>query len=232
MATAEGKVRTLVVFDPSGYPVGVEVDSDGYLRCTTADAAKGSGVLTTAEGKLRTMVGFDADGYPVALNVDADGQLKVSVNGLFERPMLRYDYQVSGDGAAATSGSWRTYPLNTEVTDTHNLGVLASNQLTLEAGDYECTLWGTFFDVQFGMLRLQDITNTIQLLKTNQIRVSTGDNTGGTAYIEGLISLAAQTLLEVQYRVDTTNATNGLGDSNITGINRWGSLLLYRRKEN
>jgi len=63
--------------------------------------------------------------------------------------ILINDTKSSGThGGTFSSGAWRTRDLNTIVSDTGGHASLSSNQITLEAGTYECFISCPAFDVE------------------------------------------------------------------------------------
>lgn len=131
--------------------------------------------------------------------------------------MMLQDQKSDGSGGGTfTNGAWRTRDLNTEVEDTSNLVTLSANQMTLEPGDYvihaRCPAGGVFGN----QVRLRNIDAGSTIL--------TGSNTylGNPsvfnadvdfAELQGLFSLAIQTVLEIQHTCQITVATIGLGTS-------------------
>ncbi len=109
-------------------------------------------------------------------------------------------------GGTFTSGAWRTRDLNSEKADTGNHASVSSNQITLEAGTYRAFVTAAHFIVDNNALRLQNITDgTTILTGTNPT------NYPGWPVIVGRFTLAAQKVIEVQHRCQTTRSTDGYG---------------------
>lgn len=114
-------------------------------------------------------------------------------------------------GGSSTSGSWLTRVLNTEVYDDIGL-TLSSNQISLAAGTYEVEASGRFFATGRCRIRLQDVTNTATLVLSDSAFANTATGGDGiSAHINGRFTLAGTATVELQYRVETSRATNGLG---------------------
>jgi hypothetical protein len=138
---------------------------------------------------------------------------KVAPVDLF--PYLQYEDQKTAgtNGGTFTSGAWQTRTLNTEVTDTHNLGTLASNQITLAAGTYEIIAHCVAGYVDSHQARLQNITAGTTLL-TGTCEYGghlNADWDGSRSFVQGRFTVAASQALELQHRCQTTKATNGFG---------------------
>lgn len=115
-------------------------------------------------------------------------------------------------GGTFTSGAWQTRVLNTESFDTNGLASLAANQITLQPGVWYTRIQAPAYRVDGHRLRLRNITagTTIQIGQAGYTPNAT-DSTQSTAYIMAEFTLAAVTVLEVQHRCTTTQATNGFG---------------------
>lgn len=119
--------------------------------------------------------------------------------------------QSSGtNGGAATSGSWQTMPLNTKDNDTANIANLTSNQITLPAGTYKVHASAPFYRGSGEQMRLYNITNSSVLVTGNTSSSATTDNTETINEINGIFTLTAQSILQLQYQVSISNAA-GLG---------------------
>lgn len=113
----------------------------------------------------------------------------------------------------ATGGAWTKYPLNTLVLNEIPSGAsLASNQITLPAGTYSFQAAAPFFQTSRSKLRLQNITDGATLTGgAVQVDAATSDSSHVLARCSGRFTLLSSKVLELQYRVATTKATNGLG---------------------
>lgn len=120
-------------------------------------------------------------------------------------------------GGTATSGSWFTRELQTELVDTGSHCTLASNEFTLAAGTYVIEATVPAYKVNQFQARLYNVTDAaVQTDGTNEIYSSTANvqntSTNMTAAIlRGRFTLSASKALRIEMRVNTTVATNGLG---------------------
>ena len=79
----------------------------------------------------------------------------VSGFGLFSSYAIIADQKSSGtDGGTATSGSWQTRDLNTEIADPDGIVSISANQFTLAAGNYLITWSAPAGDVRGHQSRL------------------------------------------------------------------------------
>lgn len=127
---------------------------------------------------------------------------------------------VNTAGGGFTSGSYQTRTLNTEVTDTNDDCSLSSNQITLQAGTYDCFITCPAVFVDSHKARLRNVTDSSTVL------VGTSeycDHTSGVAQtnsiIRGRFTISGSKALEVQHQAQTTRNTNGFGvAANLTEI--------------
>lgn len=127
--------------------------------------------------------------------------------------VLIQDQKAAGtDAGGSTVGAWRTRDLNTEVSDSANLAVLAANQITLAAGTYFVTIKASTQGVDRNYTRLQNITDaTTLIVGSDEYNFQNADTISGSSWVMGVIVLAAPKVLEVQHRFQTAHALTGLG---------------------
>jgi hypothetical protein len=134
-------------------------------------------------------------------------------------------------GGTFTSGAWQTRVLQTEVTDTGGNCTLASNQITLAAGDYECLIIAPASFVDGHQLRLQNVTDatTVILGQNAYSSANETDLITTPAVVRGVFTIAASKALEVQHRCQVTRATNGFGSELNWGTEVYTVVELWRR---
>ncbi len=120
------------------------------------------------------------------------------------------DEKASGThGGASTNGSYETRDLNTEVVD--EIGItLASNQFTLPAGTYQIRASAPTFQGSTFKAKLRNITDS-----TDEI-IGRNARSGGSvshSVIAGQFTIAASKTFEIQTRVTTSRAVDGLGSA-------------------
>lgn len=132
--------------------------------------------------------------------------------------LIVVDQKAAGtNGGTFTSGAWRTRDLNNERYNNISGASLASNQITLPAGTYKIRVdapAGSFVDTHQAII--YDVTNDA-ILRSG----SCGRNRGGgssdrssdmsNSVIVDVITLAAETILEIRHRCQSTVATYGFG---------------------
>lgn len=137
-----------------------------------------------------------------------DRDLSVNTLGHFT-----YETGAGVSAGAATSGAWRQRPLTTIKTNNISGASLSSNRVTLPAGTY----WSYFSAAFFGGTaeaenRLFNVTDNVVVYKSLP-SYGTG-NVGMVTGASGLFTLSGSRALELQYRVQTTVSSFGLGITN------------------
>lgn len=175
-----------------GYVVvdGTYSRGTGLYPGTTAGRAQGvSGVPNgTLGGLLEASTGA--------------GQLKLAHINVQRRKnaIARYSYTVaSGTTGTVYNSGANTVPLNTEDTDTNNIGALASNQVTIQPGLYyvqgEAT-WYNTAGVRSVRTSIYDITGAaIVLTGCNQFA---GATSGGIGLVSGYLLVTTPTVYELR----------------------------------
>lgn len=149
-------------------------------------------------------------------------------------PYLLYaDLRSSGtDGGTPTAGAWATRTINTEVIDTHNLGTLSSNQMTLLAGTYRFRAWGVLAACGKGACRLFNVTSGAAV--TGQIIESVYSFSPSYMSIKaeclGRFTIASSAAFSLQYWVEAANANNGLGVAKGFGDNEYYAAVEFWRE--
>lgn len=117
------------------------------------------------------------------------------------------------NGGTFTVGAWRTRVLNTEDSDTNNDCSLASNQITLAAGTYECLISAPAYFVNSHQIRLYNTTGAAVILTgtSETCNAVIGGHSQTRSFIVGRFTIAASQALEVQHICETTKTNDGLG---------------------
>jgi hypothetical protein len=120
------------------------------------------------------------------------------------------DKKTSGDeGGDFNNGDWRQRDITFEDSDTEGIGAIALNQLTLEAGTYDCTISAPARDVNQHTARLRNITGGATLLKGKNAEASSGNTSD--AVINGRFTIGIQSILQVQHYSTGTKGVSGFG---------------------
>lgn len=150
-----------------------------------------------------------------------------------ELPRATFEHQVAAgttDGGASTAGAWTKRTLNTTVTNEIGAG-LAASVIALPAGTYRAMATQAMYRGNRTRSRLRDTTNNVNLLLSENQYHSNASNNGGLVIARGRFTLAAAANVELQYRVETAVATNGLGVySNMGETEIYARVLLERLK--
>jgi len=140
------------------------------------------------------------------------------------------DQKASGSpGGTFTSGSYQTRVLNTVITNEIDGASLATNQITLPAGKYYMEAEGANYKVDHNRMRLRDTTHSIDLVTgINQHNWST-DAQGLTNSMAGDFTISESSVIELQHRCFSTQATNGFGTGNTFGDNeRFATVRVWK----
>lgn len=117
------------------------------------------------------------------------------------------------DGGTSSAATDHTRVLNTVVTNTIVGASLASDQITLPAGDY--VVWAHAIGNRPGRHRcfIFDTTNTAVVL-LGRSSFSSGSETVSTSVeVQGAFTLAGEADLELRHYIESAQADNGLGEA-------------------
>jgi len=127
-----------------------------------------------------------------------------------------YEYAIVKDEKANgsqsgtfTSGAWRTRVFSD--IDTNIDGVsLSSNQITLPAGTYKINAKAAGYKVGTHRAKLVNVTDTADVILGS---IGTAHSDGMTIYsfVEGVFTITAGKVFELQHRCYTTQTNNGFG---------------------
>jgi len=124
------------------------------------------------------------------------------------------------DGGGLIKDAWRTRDINTEDSDVYSICSIGSNQITLEAGTYLCSIIVPAYNVGRNVARLYNISDTsVAIIGTVGYSATIY---GGFSHsiIKGLFTIAAQKIFEVQHYSLNSATTSGFGlSTNISGVN-------------
>ncbi len=140
------------------------------------------------------------------------------------------DQKTAGTASGTfTSGSWQTRVLNTEVTDTNSDCTLASNQMTLSAGVYDCLAMAPANTVDRHQARLRNVTDSTTLIVGMSMFQNSGTAVENIASVMGRFTIGASKAIEFQHRCQTTKSTNGFGlEANFDEVEVYATVLLWR----
>lgn len=151
-------------------------------------------------------------------------------------PYLKYsNTQSSGAGGGnSTSGSWQTYPLNTEDRDTGGIASLSSNQIVLPAGTYKARGAITFLNNVGGVVfsaqcRLYNVSDSAIIANGLDVYSDSGSTTKITmpSSFADQFTIAGTKTIAIQYQVNVS-VTNGLGAAVSFGSEVYGFIELEK----
>lgn len=132
-------------------------------------------------------------------------------------------------GGTATTGSFQTGVLNTEVADTGNNATLASNQITLLAGTYRVYCFKVFYAVNQCKIRFRNVTDSTTVAIGHSVQANAGGNGSSSVPAFGRFTIASTKVFELQYFVNTSSSTSDLGPPTSSGeVEVYSSVLLIK----
>ena len=130
--------------------------------------------------------------------------------------IFSHELSAGSEGGSATSGSFSTRTLNTTILNTISGASLASNVITLPAGNYIVEATGCFQgSIQRAKHRFYNTTDSATVatsLNAEGVTSATASNQNG--FIQNLVGyfeITASKNFEFQYAVSSTDNTDGLG---------------------
>lgn len=138
-------------------------------------------------------------------------------------PAVKYakytDTKSAGTAAGTfTSGSFATRVINTEDSDSGNIGTLSGNQITLQAGTYRLAASAPAFVCDKHQTKWRNVTDGADVLIGTPEEATSASSVQTRSFICGEFTIAGAKAFEVQHRCSTTRATDGLGRAANFGI--------------
>lgn len=132
--------------------------------------------------------------------------------GALSYAIFRDEKSSTTQGGTFTSGAFRTKDLNTSQFNDITGASLASNQITLAAGTYLINAASPAYKVNSHVARLFNITDsTVTLLGSSGYVTGSGDSSAAYSFLNGVFTIAATKVFEIQHRGADTQSTNGFG---------------------
>ena len=150
-----------------------------------------------------------------------NGKLKLGV--LFDQAYVKVSdvkaYNVSG--GTSTSATWHTRDINTEDSDDSNICSIASNQITLDAGTYICSIFCLSHGAARNFVILYNVTDSsVELLGPPLYLSPTTYLDCVPAKVVGKFTISAQKTFEIRHYIERGQATYGLGvETGVAGYN-------------
>ena len=149
--------------------------------------------------------------------------------GLFSSYAIIADQKSSAtDGGTATSGSWQTRDLNTEIADPDGIVSISANQFTLAAGSYLIKWSAPAGDVRGHQSRLYDVTGTAEV-GVGTSEYSYTDYDGETRSMGALrVTPSGSNVYRIEHRVNTTKADRGYGTGVSWGVEQYTIVEIFK----
>lgn len=143
---------------------------------------------------------------------------------------LQHQESSGTDGGGATSGSWQTRTLNTEVTNEISGASLSSNAFTLPAGTYYVRIRTPFNAVRSFQSRLYNVTDSAAELMGEVGRGNAASDPLTMTYSEivGRITISDAKTFRVESQVELTNAGDGYGHGHTFGTNIYTNCEIWK----
>ena len=223
---------------PQGFFLGRLSVGDGDVELLTADEMTGSSGLNVpaaldtvsqaeAEAGVSTTVrAWTAQRVAQAIAALGGGGGAGTGSSGFSKVFLVQDEKADGvDGGTSVATTWTKRTLNTVKHNTLTGASVASDVVTLPAGDYYFEGSQPTNDNDTGQTRLRDTDNNVTLVLGTTEFVNNSDDGETPGLISGFFTLSAETDVELQYFVKVGRATFGLGIHTTTT----GEVAVYAR---
>jgi hypothetical protein len=128
--------------------------------------------------------------------------------------VVSYEVGSTTDGGTATGGSFQTRPLNTINYNGITGASLASNAVTLPAGNYLVNACASAFLVNQFRLRIRNTTASTNLVLGILNEAAGIENNG---YLSGQFTLSGTSTIELQMYCQTTRGGDGMGTNGGSG---------------
>jgi len=218
LAASSNLTLTLPASPSEGDTVGV-CDANGTATTYTLTVARNGSKIQSVDSDL--IIDTDRSGFILVYVDSTQGWVITSeiTGGSSGSPLLHVSHQVAdgNDGGTFTSGSYQTRPITTVQTNEIAGASLSSNQITLPAGTYYIDGFALAYKVNSNRVKLYDVTNTADVITGVNTYSYDSDIDMTPAFLRGNFTLTATTVLEIQHRCQTTQATNGMG-FNMSGM--------------
>lgn len=181
-----------------------------------------------------SITGISAGGLPDAsitsddIAAGAVTAAKLGTNSFVSYAVICDQKAVSTSGGSATSGSWQTRDLNTELHDPDGIVSISSNQFTLSAGSYLIVASAPACGVDAHTARLYDVTGASEIQVGTVQHTDSGRYLNTTSFVYARVSPTASNAYRIDTRVTTSVGTYGLGNQNNWSANIFTVVQIYK----
>jgi hypothetical protein len=165
----------------------------------------------------------------VASDILLASQLNGVVDNFADIAIFNETQSSTTQGGTTTTGSFNKRTLNTTVLNNIGGCSIASSVVTLAtAGTYYLSGKTPCYRGNQTQARLQNTTAATTIANGQSLYLSNADNVYGVSIVEGFITITASTNIELQMRVATGVADEGLGVGTGYNTNIYSTLLIRR----
>lgn len=212
----------------------IAIDSSGTAAATpVAPSYKGNLVLAevtlaSTDTSITASMIEDTRSWMVAPTIPDDVMIEKNANGkltakrCFRDYILIRDVKANGvNGGTFTSGAWRTRDLTEETSDAGGHAGLGANQITLEAGTYECHIRCPaaegVSEIKAHQARLYNVTDGTVIAYGTSEYSEVGGYLTTSSVISYRFTITSSKVIRVEHRCQTTVNTYGFGRANNFG---------------
>jgi hypothetical protein len=193
-------------------------DGSGNWRCTSYEKASGRALISDSL--------LDEDDFSSDSNTQAATQqsTKAYVDGkLGAAAILEFQQSSGTNGGSATTSTWTTTPINTEVSDPENFVSLSSNEFT---PDRDCVcFWGqVFFATSYTKTRIYNVTDATAVNDGLSCYFVTNNASG--IPVSGVALLTGGKTYRLEYYVAANPGTTALGLAASQGTEKYATVTL------
>ena len=220
--------KILVVFSLAIVTLGISYDRGRPL-------VEVSDLAPNTDGHIIT---WTSSGDPTSIGPGTAGHVLVS-GGAGAAPTFQQiapmvvvvdEKAASTEGGTFTLGAWQTRDLNTIRVNDGTIASLASDQVTLPAGTYECWISAPAFRIGKHMVRLQDITDVSTIVTgTSSHSAAAGSYASTRSFIYHKFTLSVSSALEIQHRCVSTKTIDGFGVASGFGVVETYTVAMFRK---
>lgn len=146
------------------------------------------------------------------VRLTSNGTIWNVVAGHRNQYMIIHEQQIANtNGGGFTAGPYVTRQLNTVIGNTIDGASLTTGQFTLPAGTYEIEAFATAMEVNSHKAKLYNVTDSTNTLMGTSEYASSAGSGNSKSWVNGIFTITATKIFELQHRCVTTRTTYGLG---------------------